>query len=51
MKKTVIRIGMVLLACFCMIGFGQPLLAADEIVIGHSGPLSGGGAKFGKNLQ
>ncbi len=28
-----------------------PVRAADEIIIGYSGPLSGGGAQFGQNLK
>jgi branched-chain amino acid transport system substrate-binding protein len=30
---------------------GQSAQAADEIIIGYSGPLSGGAAKFGFNIQ
>ena len=30
---------------------GQPVRAADEITLGYSGPLSGGAAKFGFNIQ
>jgi branched-chain amino acid transport system substrate-binding protein len=30
---------------------GQPAQADDEIIIGYSGPLSGGAAKFGFNIQ
>jgi branched-chain amino acid transport system substrate-binding protein len=34
-----------------LIAPGQTLQAADEITIGYSGPLSGGAAKFGFNIQ
>ena len=34
-----------------LIAPGQTVQAADEIIIGYSGPLSGGAAKFGFNIQ
>lgn len=42
----------VLMSAFVGVFFiGQSATAADEIVIGYSGPLSGGAAKFGLNIQ
>lgn len=52
MKKTKswFWISILVLLLFLMAP-GQTVRAADEIVIGYSGPLSGGGAQFGQNLE
>lgn len=41
----------ILLFPLVLTAFHQPVQAADEIIIGYSGPLSGGAAKFGFNIQ
>ena len=52
MKKTNLWVWvvMVMFPLFLTVS-GQPAQAADEIIIGYSGPLSGGAAKFGFNIQ
>ncbi len=52
MKKTNLWVWMVILMFpLFLTASGQPAQAADEIIIGYSGPLSGGAAKFGFNIQ
>jgi len=41
----------ILLPLLFLMASGQTAWAADEIIIGYSGPLSGGGAQFGQNLK
>ena len=52
MKKVNFGFWILILAfCAFFVAPGQDARAADEIVIGYSGPLSGGAAKFGLNIQ
>jgi len=52
MKKTKSWFWILILPpLFFLMAFGQTARAADEIIIGYSGPLSGGGAQFGQNLK
>ncbi|HSR10077.1 MAG TPA: ABC transporter substrate-binding protein, partial [Thermodesulfobacteriota bacterium] len=51
MKKRFLVPMFMLAAAFSLAAPGQSVRAADEIVIGYSGPLSGGAAKFGFNIQ
>ena len=52
MKKLGLWFWMLLAALLVFPGIsGSNAGAADEIVIGYSGPLSGGAAKFGVNIQ
>jgi branched-chain amino acid transport system substrate-binding protein len=53
MKKIIFWSWIPILALlfFCMTPGQIALAADDEIVIGYSGPLSGGAAKFGLNVQ
>ena len=52
MKKTNLSLWVfILMLPLFLTAPGQIVQAADEIIIGYSGPLSGGAAKFGFNIQ
>jgi branched-chain amino acid transport system substrate-binding protein len=53
MKKAIIRFWMTaLMLLLILTSPGQRLWASDDVItIGYSGPLSGGAAKFGLNIQ
>ncbi len=52
MRKKGMFFWILLLGLFLLpLAPGQSASAADEIIIGYSGPLSGGAAKFGMNIQ